>query len=304
MGVVDGYPNESSTMLVLLIVKTSRLDQYRDVAAKSGVCLDSDDPITTGWQQAHDEHTDCLKVVRQCLDTSPNVVVRTLGVVDIGKGLAEDFTVPDLVVVVGGDGTFLTASHFIGANTPILGVNSAPSSSTGFFCAADSQTFGGMLKQHLEEGLPSIAVNRMEVAVGARVVSRRVLNDALFCNLHPAATSRLVISCHGLDDVQNSSGVWVGTAAGSTGATRSAGGSVLPLTSRNLQLVVREPINGHTRHLIVQPGTDLIVRSRMDTAAVYIDGPYTEAWVRLGDAVSFKEGEPLTVLGLNPQRHR
>ncbi len=291
-------------MLIFLVIKTSRLDQYRQQAQKAGVKVLLEDPITTGWHQAHDEHTSCLESVRRHLESFHDVTVKTVEVAEIGKLLAHDLTVPDLVLVVGGDGTFLTASHFMGSDVPILGVNSAPSSSTGFFCAAIAETFPSMFADFREGALASLEVSRMEVLVNDRSISKRILNDALFCNAHPAATSRLVITCHGLEDIQNSSGVWVGTAAGSTGATRSAGGSVLPLTSRNLQLVVREPIDGHTRHLIVQPGSPLIVRSRMDSAAVYIDGPHTEAKVRLGEAVSFREGERLRVLGLDPQRRR
>ena len=41
---------------------------------------------------------------------------------------------PDLVVTIGGDGTLLAASHAIG-DTPILGINSAPDFSVGFFCS-------------------------------------------------------------------------------------------------------------------------------------------------------------------------
>src|ERR1019366_7356859 len=42
----------------------------------------------------------------------------------------------DLVVTVGGDGTLLAASHGIGPGIGLLGVNSAPSHSLGFFWRA------------------------------------------------------------------------------------------------------------------------------------------------------------------------
>ena len=47
-----------------------------------------------------------------------------------------DLSAFDLVITVGGDGTFLEASHHIKANTPILGVNSDPQRSVGFFVPA------------------------------------------------------------------------------------------------------------------------------------------------------------------------
>src|SRR3989338_8378221 len=54
----------------------------------------------------------------------------------IGKKFAAD-----LLITVGGDGTALTTSHFTD-DIPILGVNSAPQSSVGFFCSATPATFG------------------------------------------------------------------------------------------------------------------------------------------------------------------
>ena len=47
----------------------------------------------------------------------------------------------DLVISVGGDGTFLEASHYISDNTPILGVNSDPLRSVGFFCSCTKENF-------------------------------------------------------------------------------------------------------------------------------------------------------------------
>jgi len=47
----------------------------------------------------------------------------------------------DLVIAVGGDGTFLRASHFIFDKTPVLGVNSDPVYKEGFFMAAVKKDF-------------------------------------------------------------------------------------------------------------------------------------------------------------------
>ena len=52
----------------------------------------------------------------------------------------------DLVVAVGGDGTLLAASHNV-VDVPILGVNSAPGHSVGFFCAAKRPTFRAMRRR-------------------------------------------------------------------------------------------------------------------------------------------------------------
>ena len=145
-----------------------------------------------------------------------------------------------LVVSVGGDGTLLAASHNVD-QVPVLGVNSAPHHSVGFFCAARAQTVHRMLAQALEDRLHSVRLTRMTVAVNGRIRSRRVLNEALFCHASPAATSRYILSYKKVREEQRTSGFWIGPPAGSTAAQRSAGGRVLPLGSAQLQLVVRDP---------------------------------------------------------------
>ena len=212
-----------------------------------------------------------------------------------------------LVVVVGGDGTLLAASHSV-SSVPVLGVNSAPRHSVGFFCAARRGTFEAMLNEALEEKLASVTLTRMAVLVNGRVRSRRVLNEALFCHSEPAATSRYVLKFGRKREEQRSSGFWIGPAAGSTGAIRSAGGRVLPFGSTKLQLVVREPMFGRPlalQRVLVDAGQSIHAHSKMDAAALYLDGPYRELPVQLGDEVTFRASdEPLELLGLTSRKQR
>jgi NAD+ kinase len=213
-----------------------------------------------------------------------------------------------LVVSVGGDGTLLAASHNVG-QVPILGVNSAPQHSVGFFCAARAESVHRMLADALEDRLPGLRLTRMAVAVNGRIRSRRVLNEALFCHASPAATSRYILSYGRVREEQRTSGFWIGPPAGSTAAQRSAGGKVLPLASAQLQLVVREPygaFNGRAYRLlrvVVEPERRLLVKSKMQDGCLFLDGPYRQLAVRLGDEVAFYASEePLNVLGLAKSR--
>jgi NAD+ kinase len=103
---------------------------------------------------------------------------------------------------------------------------------------------------------------------------------------------------------QRSSGIWIGPPAGSTAAQRSAGGRVLPLGSRQLQLVVREPYSprGQKNALeraIVKPSERVTITSKMDDSSLFIDGPQRKLAVRLGDEIEFSLSDtPLQVLGL------
>jgi NAD+ kinase len=167
-----------------------------------------------------------------------------------------------------------------------------------------------LLARSLEGTLPSVVLTRMSVSVNGRLRSRRVLNEALYCHSSPAATSRYILQIGRIREEQRSSGIWIGPAAGSTAAQRSAGGKVLPLSSRKLQLLVREPYmpNGKRYKLskaLVGEKSRVLLHSKMDDASLFLDGPYRQIGVRLGEVVEFAvSDEPLKVLGLRERRAR
>lgn len=213
----------------------------------------------------------------------------------------------DLVVTVGGDGTLLSASHWV-SDVPILGINSAPSHSVGFFCGARSGEAEKAITAAMRGSLRRTVLTRMQVTMNGLPVAARVLNDALFCHASPAATSRYVVRLGDTEEQQKSSGFWIGPAAGSTAAQRSAGGRVLPLTSKRLQLVVREPYTPRREtyrlgHALIDPGHELVVRSKMHDAKLFIDGPDRSIDVGFGDVLAFTQAsQPLTVLGISSRR--
>jgi NAD+ kinase len=150
----------------------------------------------------------------------------------------------------------------------------------------------------------------MQVLINGSTRSRRILNEALFCHASPAATSRYVIHLGRAREEQRSSGFWIGPAAGSTAAQRSAGGEVLSLESAKLQLVVREPYTPRGQHYrlrraVVAPPQQVTVRSMIQHAVLFLDGPYRRLRVRLGDTITFRASdEPLRLLGLSSRKTR
>src|SRR5262249_36896159 len=145
------------------------------------------DPTVRRMLGSQAEHERTIVAVRAALDrlgarakivSRPDVPFETKGV--------------DLVVTVGGDGTLLAASHGV-SNTPILGVNSAPSHSVGFFCAARAEGLEQALSVALSGKMRSVTLTRMEVSLNGKPIARRVLNEALFCHASPAATSRYIL---------------------------------------------------------------------------------------------------------------
>ncbi len=219
----------------------------------------------------------------------------------------------DLVVTVGGDGTLLAASHQIGDGVPVLGVNSAPADSVGFFCGATKGRVLEGLRAAIAGRLPSTELARMRVECNGRTLHARVLNEALFCHTLPAGTSRYILKIRTpkgeeTTEEQKSSGVWIGPAAGSTAAQRSAGGRVLPISSKRLQFVVREPYvpwgeRLRLRHGLVDDGGSITLYSKMREAKLFLDGVHIVFDCGLGDVLTMaRSAESLTVLGL--RRHR
>lgn len=204
----------------------------------------------------------------------------------------------DLVVSVGGDGTFLRASHAVrpwgeGVGAPMLGVNSA-SSSAGFFCSACSRDFGEQLDLIASGAMVSRALWRMEILVNGVPLDHHALNDILFAHRVPAETSRYVITVDGVSQEQKSSGIWISTAAGSTGAMRSAGGVVQPMDSRELQFLVREPMDWALKGTPLVHGCTLgevNTVSRMVQGALYIDGGNLRVAFGFGDRLTFRTAD-------------
>lgn len=295
-----------TTPLVIVVAKHSAYRRYVEVRKDTRTLqlLAANDETVSGLRRSHDEHEATLDYVLSMLQAL-GVRTRILSIPHkpfSARGAS-------LVLAIGGDGTLLHASHFVDSSTPILGINSSPSTSVGFFCALKSSTAKTGVAKALRGDLPVLDLARMEVRLNGRLVSRRVLNDALFCHASPAATSRYLVHVGKDQEEHKSSGFWMGPAAGSTAAQRSAGGKVLPLGSQDLQFVVREPFlfAGPLRfsRLLVPAGSRLEVCSKMREAKVFLDGPHNVVDVGLGDRLKFSlSPEPLHVLGLSKRRGR
>jgi NAD+ kinase len=259
------------------------------------------DPTVGRLKQSHEAHERTVRETEHAL--------AKLGVEIVHRGIPR-FRIPraDLVITIGGDGTLLAASHQIGDGVPLLGINSAPEHSVGFFCGAMQGNVAAKLERALAAKLPAIELTRMRVDLNGRTIHARVLNEALVCHASPAATSRYILRLDAGEEDQRSSGIWVGPAAGSTAAQRSAGGRVLPLNSTKLQYVVREPYTpagGHFRFAkgLVDEGETLVLRSKMREAKLFLDGHRIVHDITIGDVLTMRRSDDsLTVLGIARKR--
>ncbi|MFT5355752.1 MAG: NAD+ kinase [Polyangiales bacterium] len=282
---------------VLVIYKKTTLQRYGENDPTIKDLLARQDPSVAILMEAHEAHLSSLSRAKEAL--------RALGVKATFRhrhdGGSEAW---DLVVTLGGDGTLLWASHQVDDQTPMVAINSAPTSSVGYFCAGDGDDVAAILESALSGKLRGTKLTRMRVEVDGEEHSGRVLNDILFCHRVPAATTRYIIH-HGDDqESHTSSGVWAGPAAGSTAAQRSAGGKILPIGSRKIQWVVREPYRPDDMPLalsrgLVAPGEDLILKSKTRNGRMYMDGAQRVVDVDIGQEIRLsRSSESLTLLGL------
>ncbi|HEY2734434.1 MAG TPA: NAD(+) kinase, partial [Polyangiales bacterium] len=201
--------------------------------------------------------------------------------------------------------TLLWASHLISSEVPIVAINTAPQDSVGYFCAGTRRELKSVLAAALRGELAVTKFARMQVTLDERVLSRRVLNDALFCHEGPASTSRYRLAFGRYAEEQKSSGIWIGPPAGSSAAQHSAGGDLLPPEAKVLQFVVREPYDpsgaGYklTRGL-VKTNQALRLDSRMRAGRLYLDGPHDVHVVEMAGHIEFSlSNEPLHLLGFH-----
>jgi NAD+ kinase len=207
----------------------------------------------------------------------------------------------DFIIAVGGDGTFIEAARRATSQT-MLGVNSDPDRSQGFFCRATTDNIGEFLDRAREGAVETTPLTRMAIELDGVEQDYQAINDILVAHRFSAAMSRYHLRIDGREEMQRGSGLWVSTAAGSTGAISSAGGQQQPLDSRQFQYLMREPMAALADRYDMQAGfvdakTGLTVTSGMRQGTVFVDGPHMRVPLPFGAQVTLRESTwPLKIV--------
>ena len=260
-------------------------------------------PDVVDMRRGHEVHQHALETVIRILQQRSDVKVDVVYRADLRATSRYDF-----VIAVGGDGTFLQASHLLG-ETPILGVNSDVQRSEAVFCGATRDNFSRLLKQALTGTLSILPIHRLRVVLNRRSFGPLVLNDVLIAHHDPATMSRYRLQIGAVKEDQKSSGLWIATAAGSSSAIRAAGGRELPWSSKRFQYRPRELYLGRlSRYRLtggsVSPSTAVRVTWLMRDGRLFIDGPHVHQALQFGDRIEVRlaDEHPLHVLGLGERR--
>lgn len=223
-----------------------------------------------------------------------------------GFSLAAPLPPVDLVMVLGGDGTFLTAAGRYGASgIPLLGVNLGH---LGFLAEVELEDLQSALVKLVagdyqveKRSMLSLVVLRQ----GKILAQDLVLNDVVVAKGTLSRIIQLEVAVDGVNiGSYRGDGLIIATPTGSTGYSLSAGG---PIVAPNLDLLVITPICPHTlnaRPMVVAKESLVTVAIKTCQADTYLtmDGQKSII-LECGDRLQIANSEHRTALvrlaGLN-----
>lgn len=289
----------ANLLRVLIVRKFTSFELLRDrleLAVPLGLLSDIE---TASFKQSHDEHEKAISDLRSGL-TAKGIAFSEIYREDPWPEI-EEFT---HIITVGGDGTVLSVAHQVKHAIPVIGIRSSDSS-IGYLCSYGHLEVFDLIRDLLENDLQIIRVQRLRIEVerlenqGMRYVSSPVLNEVLFSHSHPAGTARYAIEWDGIREMHRSSGIWICTAIGSTGAMAAAGGQRLGEQQTEFQFRVRELFHPPSGRLVIGDGvfdpdkSPLVIENRSDNSLLAFDGLHGSTLVGFGDRIRVERAESL-----------
>ena len=212
----------------------------------------------------------------------------------------------DLIVVVAGDGTFLSAARsLVDQDVPLLGVNLGR---LGFLADVMPHEMSDRLNEILDGEFVEEWRFLLDVTVersGGRIFSGPALNEAV---IHKSSMARLVefethIDGH-LVNSQRSDGLIVATPTGSTAYALSGGG---PIVHPSLDAIVLVPICPHTlssRPVVVggESVVEVVLGDDAESSVQLSCDGQTTVELEAGDRISIRKHRPDLHL-IHPARH-
>lgn len=189
-----------------------------------------------------------LQLVEQCLQLH-KIKFRATRRVHLTKAMVKN---KDLIIVVGGDGTFLRTAHHV-QNTPVLAVSSDTKYNEAFYSRATPENFSDKFTLLLEGKYKITKLPRLEAKINGIKAPFLAINEIFAGAVHPFHTSRYTLTIRGKKEYQKSSGVLISTKTGASGWASSATRKPIRITKEGFGYVVREPYFGkHTNPKLLQ----------------------------------------------------
>jgi NAD+ kinase len=208
----------------------------------------------------------------------------------------------ELCLVLGGDGTLLSAARRVGlAGTPLLGINLG---SLGFLAAHPAASAAAMVEAYFQGSLNREVRSLIRVELvrgGEAILTQDVLNDAVIGKGALARIMDLDLQVDGEDagDLK-ADGLIVSTPTGSTAYALSAGG---PILHPAIDAWVVAPICPHSltlRPMVVPSAAGVtVVIGHAEDGYLTLDGQTGHA-LEAGDRIELRRSEATVALLQNP----
>lgn len=163
-------------------------------------------------------------------------------VVDYDSLREEIIEKADLVITLGGDGTFIKAANLL-EDAYILGINAEPCKSEGALITINANEIE-KLKDIQTKKFKVKELQRADIILNGKVLDERALNEIYIGTRTQFHSSRYKIKFKGQEEEQRSSGILVSTGTGSPAWFSSAGGTSFSPDEKKLKFIVREPYYG------------------------------------------------------------
>lgn len=180
----------------------------------------------------HNKYADLVSYVKTLF---PNHLVK-----ERESLVTKDYSKKDLIVVVGGDGTFLRANH-LNKDIPVFGINPKPDKKVGFFTRADIKDYKEKLEKIKNKNYKITNILRLDAFVNNKKINEICLNEVYLGDSLPYNMFNYELTVNNKTEFQRSSGILISAPSGSHAWSKSAGGKVLNLNEKKIQFLVREP---------------------------------------------------------------
>ena len=257
-------------------------------------------------------NTEVYNIVRDLVKWLEEKGVEYLVDSELGKSLKLDNTVKqadipkhvELVIVFGGDGTFLSVSKQVNEyNIPILGINSG---GLGFLTEFTLNELYPIMEKIIEDDYEIEERGMLSASVykkGKKFGSYTVLNDLVINNGKVSRIIDLAIYAEGnLITTFKADGIIFSTPTGSTAYSLSAGG---PIAHPTLPVTLITPICPHiltNRPLVVSNEMEITVKVlTVGSSYLTLDGQETVK-VELNDEIKLKKSDSTVKLIKSPFR--
>lgn len=287
-------------MRVLIVTKITNYELHgATTEAKVARGVVSQDALDR-LRSAHSEHYQTLKIVKKCLKEA-GVEYLEISREKQRPSSHEGST----IITIGGDGTLLAASHQMPLGGRIVGIRSSHSS-VGYLCCAGPGEEDKLVQSLVKDLIKTEPIHRIKAAIRKtdridEVITEPILNDFLYANANPAATTRYRLTVDSDRELHRSSGIWVATGVGSTAAIFAAGGEKRPGTDAMAQYRVRElyrlsnPPPRYDGGLFDPDKVIFEIENRCQSAILALDGQHGVEMLNYGDRIRFLWANPINL---------